>query len=67
MALKAPLRCLQGFSAGVVPANKVNNWWGNPPSLRQGGAAKMEHFLRDVLAMILAGVVVAWIVNRKNR
>jgi len=31
------------------------------------GGAPMEHFLLNVLAAIVAGIVVAWIVKRFNR
>jgi acid phosphatase family membrane protein YuiD len=40
---------------------------GHPPSLRTKEVPLMEHFLLNVLAAIVAGVVVAWIAKRFNR
>jgi len=37
---------------------------GHPPSFRNKEVPPMEHFLLDVLAAIVAGIVVAWIVKK---
>ena len=40
---------------------------GHPPSFRTRRCRNMEHFLLNVMAAVVAGVIVAWIVKRFNR